>query len=151
MAVKNNPVLGTIPCRECKGEATVHQAARGGGRFLYTRCPECKADQRTGAAFQTRLFKETQWRDGVKPLKPSNVKEGSMDWSPNQGPAKVSEEVGQTGGEPIKTGGGGAGVVVGVLVFGSVLAVWAMKSSKKQKKEAKKSLAPMGVNYESIY
>lgn len=78
MARRDNPVLGTINCDGCGGTASVHQAKRGSGRFLYTRCGECGADQRTGKSVQTRLFNQTEWRTGADPVKPPNVLESSV-------------------------------------------------------------------------
>ncbi|WP_250655046.1 hypothetical protein [Alkalimarinus coralli] len=78
MAKRDNPVLGTIQCDGCGGTASVHQARRGSGRFLYTRCGECGADQRTGKAVQTRLYNQTEWRAGADPVKPPNVAEKSV-------------------------------------------------------------------------
>lgn len=71
MTTKNNAVLGYITC-EAGGRATVHQAKRGNGLFLYTRCDCCGCDQRTGGAVQTRLFNSTEWLDGV-PVAPPNL------------------------------------------------------------------------------
>lgn len=65
-----NETLGTITCPDCGGLADVAQTKRGKGRYLYTRCPSCGPDQRAGAAVQTRLWLETDWRDGKKPLNP---------------------------------------------------------------------------------
>ncbi|AMO56620.1 hypothetical protein GZ77_03565 [Endozoicomonas montiporae] len=71
----NNPTLGTIQCDACGGIADVCQAQRGKGRFLYTRCGECGTDQRTGKVIQSRLYLETNWRDGVEVMRPANVEE----------------------------------------------------------------------------
>lgn len=93
MARTNNPVLGTIQCRECGQQATVHQTQRGKGRFLYTRCPECNADQRTGQTFQARLWRETDWREGANPVKPV-----CLEWyagkgaEPDPAPGKAADE-----------------------------------------------------------
>jgi ribosomal protein S27E len=78
MPVRNNPVLGVIECDSCGGEATVHQTARGKSRFLYTRCPACGADQRSGATVQTRLWNQTEWRDDANPIKPPNVSDEQL-------------------------------------------------------------------------
>ncbi|PCJ42094.1 MAG: hypothetical protein COA71_05745 [SAR86 cluster bacterium] len=70
-----NETLGSIECLTCKNMMDVCQANRR-GHHLYTRCPECKSDQTTGATRQTRLWYETKWRDDLPdgvPIKPSNV------------------------------------------------------------------------------
>jgi len=78
MATQNRPVIGYIKCSEpkCGERTTVHQSARGKGRYLYTRCPECGCDQRTGKAFQTRLYYGMERIvDDVEIKRPSNVPE----------------------------------------------------------------------------
>ncbi|MFC3151788.1 hypothetical protein ACFOEK_12180 [Litoribrevibacter euphylliae] len=76
MATQNRPVIGYIPCSECGRRASVHQAARGKGRFLYTRCDECGCDQRTGKAVQTRLYYGMERVvDDVEIKRPANVPE----------------------------------------------------------------------------
>lgn len=69
---KNNPVLGTLTCPTCHGEATVHAMKTG---YLYTRGCECKLRQGTGRAFQAELFRLAQWAAGVAPVKPKNLTE----------------------------------------------------------------------------
>lgn len=73
MARENRPVLGTVECSGCGGVATVHQTARGAGRFLYTRCPDCGADQRTGAKVQSAWWRGAEWRDGAPDVPPPNL------------------------------------------------------------------------------
>ncbi len=75
MPRRNNPVLGTIACNECGGQATVHQTQRGKGRYLYTRCTECGPDQKTGAQFQRRLWSGTDWRPDADPVPPPGLEE----------------------------------------------------------------------------
>ena len=70
-----NEVLGSIPC-DCGRNADVMQTKRA-GKHLYSRCADCGLDQRTGAKVQTRLWLETEWRNGVKPPRPSNVSESA--------------------------------------------------------------------------
>lgn len=73
MARENRPVLGTVECSGCGGVATVHQTARGAGRYLYTRCPDCGADQRTGAKVQSAWWRGAVWRDGAPDVPPPNL------------------------------------------------------------------------------
>lgn len=75
MPRRNNPVLGTIACNECGGQATVHQTQRGKGRYLYTRCTTCGPDQKTGAKFQRRLWSGTDWRPDADPVPPPGLEE----------------------------------------------------------------------------
>lgn len=63
-----NETLGTIECTECGASADVKQTKRRGGH-LYSVCPNCGPDQRTGEAVQSRLWRGTEWRDGVDPYK----------------------------------------------------------------------------------
>lgn len=80
MAKENRPVLGAISCTGCGGAATVHQTARGAGRYLYTRCNDCGVDQRTGARVQTRLWFGADWREGLKPdVCPPNLIDDGQD------------------------------------------------------------------------
>jgi hypothetical protein len=122
MTVKNNPVLGTIVCGGCNGQATVHAAKRGRGCFLYTRCTECGVDQRTGAQVQTAIFKAVEWRADVEPVRPPNLIEvgtGSekteeakaADWVPEPEDNKNEES----------TGGGLWFVALGLGVLGAVV------------------------------
>jgi len=72
----SNETIGSVSCEACGVSADVAQTKRGKGRYLYTRCPECGTDQRTGKAVQTRLWHSTVWREGKKPLSPPpNVSE----------------------------------------------------------------------------
>lgn len=74
MARVNNPTLGTIACSDCGDSADVRRTSRGKARYLYTCCPRCGTDQRTGKAVQTRLWFGTEWRQGLKPVEaPPNV------------------------------------------------------------------------------
>lgn len=89
MARENRPVLGSISCTGCGGDATVHQTARGAARFLYTRCADCGADQRTGGRVQTRLWFGTDWREGLQPdVSPPNL----IDESPDLVTGKAAQE-----------------------------------------------------------
>ena len=76
-----NDELGRIKCN-CGKTASVYQAKRKGAH-LYSRCPDCGLDQRTGARVQNRLYWETDFNGGGKPPRPEGVSE-----SP---PEKVTE------------------------------------------------------------
>lgn len=95
MAVKNNPVLGTVTCSGCGGMCSVHQTARGAGRYLYTRCGTCGPDQRTGPQVQTRLWRETEWRNGPPEVAPPNLLEPGR-----PGDYEVPGQVGEPSPEP---------------------------------------------------
>ena len=126
MTVKNNPVLGNIKCNECQGQATVHAAKRGRGRFLYTRCTNCGTDQRTGAAFQTRIFGDTNWRDEV--VTPPNLiikneeeagekinneeQENAGDWSPEETEKDGQKNEGSSGFSWVVIGLGAIGAAI---------------------------------------
>jgi|GEM_PF-1948424 len=131
MAVKNNPVLGTIAC-DCGQDATVHQTTRGKGRFLYTRCTKCGVDQRTGPSVQKKIWAATTWRDGVEKIKPPGVDDTAADWSPpvtTPAPADppkkaAAKPVAKVAQEPAGAIGAflGLGLLAGALAFGA--AIW---------------------------
>ncbi|WP_175404438.1 hypothetical protein [Endozoicomonas atrinae] len=66
----NNPKLGTIACDLCGNPASVKQNAK---QYLYVGCQDCGVDMRKGARLQTRLYRESQWLDGVTPKLPPNM------------------------------------------------------------------------------
>lgn len=126
-----NDVLGYITC-ESGGRASVHQAKRGNGLFLYTRCDCCGCDQRTGAAVQTRLFNGTTWRGdtpkappnlitAVAPVKTTEKQPEATEVQPEWEPEKVdSTKVEAANSEPIGSFGGvlaGVGFVCGVVLL----------------------------------
>ncbi|MBQ0721018.1 MAG: hypothetical protein KBT88_03535 [Gammaproteobacteria bacterium] len=107
MARVNNPELGEILCKDCDEMATVHQTARGAGRYLYTRCANCGPDQRTGAKVQTRLWFTTQWKGGEPDIKPPNVEDSNKkepESEPENADFEPENESDENGGEPSKTG-----------------------------------------------
>jgi hypothetical protein len=66
-----NPVIGTVVCFSpgCDESATVHQIMSGSREGeLYTRCPECKANQSTGKPFQKYLHEKAFFRPGFEHL-----------------------------------------------------------------------------------
>lgn len=117
-----NQELGRIKCQECGGIAGVYQAKRK-GNHLYTRCGECGVDQKTGKAFQGRLWKQTEWNPGLQPIKPDNVTESETEAETETvtdfDPTETEPE---TDAEPSKTGGAGLKVALGVLGVGGLLA-----------------------------
>jgi hypothetical protein len=65
-----NPVIATVPCKDCDQVATVQQVARGKGKRLmfYTRCPDCGCDQRTGKTIQEYIFNNSSPRSGYESI-----------------------------------------------------------------------------------
>ena len=118
MAKRDNPVLGTIECDGCGGVASVHQTARGNGRFLYTRCGECGCDQRAGAAVQKRLWMNTEWRPDASPIKPPNVPDEIEQKEPEKEP-EITEpvQVKKAASNQVKSG---PLVVLGAIVLGAL-------------------------------
>lgn len=131
MARVNNPVLGFCTCQQCGGQMTVHQMARskaektGTGRFLYSRCPNCGADQRTGAAVQQYLWDHTswdekRWPEGFALHHPPGVHAGDepaagdVIQSGDPEPVQVDEPVAEPA-EPVV--GSGWRVLMGMAVF----------------------------------
>jgi hypothetical protein len=92
----SNEILGYAPCAEsgCEQQAAILQARRKGAH-LYTRCPDCGIDQRTGKQRQLNIWRAAAWKGepptpptciegelvaGEKPkIKPTAVQ---SDWSP---------------------------------------------------------------------
>ena len=68
MTVQNRETVGTLHCKTCETEASLHQTARGKKRLLYKRCG-CGCDQRTGAAIQKKWAQEMTPRQGFEHLK----------------------------------------------------------------------------------
>lgn len=66
-----NDVIGHYRCA-LGAPAEVLQTRRRGARF-YLRCDCCGLDQRTGAAIQTRIWREAKFLPAVTVTKPSNV------------------------------------------------------------------------------
>lgn len=73
-----NDELGRIAC-DCGKVASVYQAKRKGAH-LYSRCPNCGLDQRTGKRVQEKLYWLTDWNEGRKPPMPEGVTETKPDW-----------------------------------------------------------------------
>ncbi len=103
MATQNRPVIGYIHCDDCGERGTVHQSARGKGRYLYKRCG-CGCDQRTGKAVQTRLY---FGMDRVVPdeeiKRPMNVPEQQPDNLDKSTVPAVSDEPEEQPNEPEST------------------------------------------------
>lgn len=135
MAKVNRPVLGTIECGGCGGEATVHQAARGKGRYLYTRCPNCGADQRNGASVQSHIWHNANWREGVEKVMPPNV-QADDDWKPaSAAPKKSSDEKpvisAPKNDAPPERSSGNAGLIIGGLGVVTIAGVILWKVKQK--------------------
>ena len=122
----SNPILGTVVCSGCGGQATVKQTKRR-GQYLYTQCVECGIDQRTGKAVQNEIWHGCNWKPEADPMKhrPANVtddyKQAAVkddrilidDWQPEE--LEETEEVKQV---TVKKGSGRALVAVGALLVG---------------------------------
>lgn len=114
----SNPVLGTVECSGCGGQATIKQAKRR-GNYLYSQCIECGIDQRTGKQVQNTLWHGAEWKSGIDKMqhRPANVtdKEDERvlvgDWEPG-------EEGHEPVSVPVKSGSSRALLVVGFLVVG---------------------------------
>ena len=115
----SNPVLGTVECSGCGGQATVKQTKRR-GNYLYSQCVECGIDQRTGKQVQNALWHGADWKSGIDKMqhRPANVtdewlaaQEPVNDWEPE-------EEEQEPVNVPVKSGSSRALLVVGFLVVG---------------------------------
>jgi len=70
-----NPVIGTVLCRDpdCTETTTVHQIQSGTRKDeLYTRCPECKANQSAGELLQKYIHENAIFREGFEHLSTQN-------------------------------------------------------------------------------
>lgn len=114
----SNPVLGTVECSGCGGQATVKQTKRR-GNYLYSQCIECGIDQRTGKQVQNALWHGADWKGGIDKMqhRPANVTD---EWLAAQEPVSdwVPEEEQEPVNVPVKSGSGRALLVVGFLVVG---------------------------------
>lgn len=118
----SNPVLGTVECSGCGGQATIKQTKRR-GNYLYSQCVECGIDQRTGKQVQNTLWHGADWKSGIDKMqhRPANVTEDWLaakederlvgDWEPE-------EEEQEPVSVPVKSGSSRAILVVGFLVVG---------------------------------
>ncbi len=82
MAHENS--VGSMMCG-C-GEVMDVRQSKKRGHYLYTCCPSCGLDQRTGAPVQSAIYKLAKFEAEV--LKPVNVID---DWKPPKGMVHVSE------------------------------------------------------------
>lgn len=121
----SNPSLGTIACPTCStGGADVRQTKRRGSH-LYWQCSECGLMQPTGAAIQTRIWRETDWHAGAEPTRPANVaadlpRNTPEDFDPEARPEADPEP---TATDPRPTPAKGVGVLLlGALGLGVLLA-----------------------------
>jgi len=129
--IKTNPtVVGHMRC-ECSADMQIRERSNG-RKLLYSYCPECKLDQRSGTTIQKF------WRENMVPLNEailpgndsvavklasdtpvkapeSNSKSEIADWSPRDDSEKL--EVPQNGSDGFGLFVGGL-VGVGLLVFG---------------------------------
>ena len=122
----SNPVLGTVACSGCGGQATIKQTKRR-GNYLYSQCIECGIDQRTGKQVQNTLWHGAEWKSGIDKMqhRPANVTEEWLaakedkqalvnDWVPEEEEEEGHEPV----SVPVKSGSSRALLVVGFLVVG---------------------------------
>lgn len=126
MSSNGNPVLGTVVCSGCGGQATVKQTKRR-GQYLYTQCVECGIDQRTGKAVQNQVWHNCEWKAGIDKMqhRPANVTDNFKqdavkddlilvdDWQPEE-----LEEAEEVKPATVKKGSSRALLVVGFLVVG---------------------------------
>lgn len=139
MSSNVNPVLGTVVCSGCGGQATVKQTKRR-GNYLYTQCVECGMDQRTGKAVQNEVWHGCTWKAGVDSMqhRPANVTDdfilGSVkddrvlvdDWQPEEELDEDVETV-KPVGRSVKSGSVRALVALGALLVGLTTVLRVMK------------------------
>ncbi|WP_444959534.1 hypothetical protein [Microbulbifer sp. VVAC002] len=98
-----NPVIGSWQCPE-GGTAVVRQASKR-GRHFYTQCDCCGVNMGTGAARQTKIWREAEFQAGADVFKPSNVSdEGQGEALPAAREAPQSEPQGEPVGERWRPG-----------------------------------------------
>lgn len=124
----SNPSLGTIDCPTCDtGGADVRQSRRRGAR-LYWQCADCGLNQPTGAKIQERLWRETEFKPGAQPIRPSNVtadleRNTPEEFNPAEPePETVNEPIPQPKPQPRQ--GRGVGILLlGALGLGALLSM----------------------------
>lgn len=87
--MRNENSVGSMVCG-CGEKKDVRQSKKR-GHYLYTVCPVCGLDQRTGAPVQNAIWSKSTFDREV--IKPSNVVD---DWKP-----KISEPVTEQPSEPV--------------------------------------------------
>lgn len=91
MTVQNRETVGTLHCKTCETEASLHQTARGKKRLLYKRCG-CGCDQRTGAAIQKKWAQEMKPRAGFEHLKLESIEEPKPEPETTEAEPKLLEK-----------------------------------------------------------
>ena len=117
----NNPTLGTINCNECGSVADVKKANGNRNRYLYTICPKCGTDQRSGAMVQARIWSGTSWREGLKPeTAPPNLPEPASA-EPAQPEDQKTQEPAQEPVKPKKEPSGASGMLLAACLVAPLL------------------------------
>jgi len=103
MAIVNREVRGYRLCGICGKRGSVH-LARGRRRSLYQRNCDCGCQQGNGAVFQSMLWYETEWLEGLKPeYPPANAMDSETYRSLKNGDteqlADTKPEAGQVDGQ----------------------------------------------------
>lgn len=80
--------LGTFPCDGCNGENLAVIRKRKNSRYLYTYCPECKTDQRSGKQRQLFLASIIKGESDAPEWKPTP----ETHKSPDDGQTRAREE-----------------------------------------------------------
>ncbi|MDO0946642.1 hypothetical protein [Chromohalobacter israelensis] len=123
----SNPSLGTIDCPTCGAAgADVRQTRRKGAR-LYWQCADCGLNQPTGAKIQERLWRDTAFKTGAQPIRPSNVTaelpaNTPAEFDPNEPEPTEHESENKPTTSRARPGRGVAVVMLGALGLGALLA-----------------------------
>lgn len=116
----SNPSLGTIACPTCGTEGADVRQTKRRGAHLYWQCADCKLMQPTGAAIQSRLWRETDWHAGAEPTRPANVPATLERSTPEEfDPAKAEAEP-EADERPTATPRPSPAKGVGVLLLGAL-------------------------------
>jgi hypothetical protein len=103
----------------------VHQIQSGRREGeLYTRCPNCKANQSTSELFQNYLRKNTEFRPGYEHL--AETQETESHQAPEPGGDESIDEPGEQE-EPKKKGG----IILGAIALVSIVAGALLSGGKK--------------------
>jgi len=81
-----NPSLGHIDCPTCGAAGADVRQTKRRGAHLYWQCHDCGLMQPTGAAIQSRIWRQTTWAQDAKPTRPGNVTEGTEEFDPETDP-----------------------------------------------------------------
>lgn len=132
-----NPVIATVPCKDCGQTATVQQVSRGKGKRLmfYTQCQQCGCDQRTGKTIQDYIFNHASARPGYADIfegqTPPGIKlQEELKAGQETENIDINKNNGLSGQDGQKKGSKAGFIVLGLIVTGVMAVVGLKKMSE---------------------